>query len=215
MDMCIACINDLPWLGHCCASCALPLAAHESRYCGRCQAGVSEINLSDIDHCVAALAYEFPVDRLITALKYQRKLPCARVLGELLAIRMHEARAINEMSMPTLLVPVPMHHWRLARRVYNHAEEIAYWLGRIHKLRVNAHVLRRIRNTPPQTGMSRAARLENLRGAFRARGDLGRQRIGLVDDVITTGSTVRELARLLKRQGAAEVQVWAVARTAS
>jgi ComF family protein len=170
---------------------------------------------ADIDHCIAALAYDYPVDRLVTGLKYQRKLLFARVLGELLAIRIKEALVYGELEIPELIMPVPMHRWRLARRTYNQAEEIARWLQRDLRVPVESSQLLRVRNTPRQTSLSRAVRLRNIHGAFHVRGNVADKRIALVDDVITTAATVRELAQILKRAGAAEVQVWAVARTDS
>jgi ComF family protein len=216
IDICAACINDLPWLGNCCRHCALPLPEPAARVCGSCLgagSGAAPPVNPPIDQCIAALAYEYPLDRLITGLKYHRKMLFARVLGELLAIRMHEALAAREVALPMQIVPVPMHRWRLAQRGYNQAEQIARWLAHEHGIPLTSGLIRRVRNTPPQTGKSRSARLRNIRGAFRVCGLVEQQRIALVDDVITTASTVREIARLLKHHGAAEVQVWAVART--
>ncbi|HJP04177.1 MAG: hypothetical protein CL799_05490 [Chromatiales bacterium] len=208
MDICADCINDLPWLGRSCHQCALPLTSTGALLCGACIRAPT-----DIDHCIAALVYEYPVDRLVTGLKYRRNLAYARVLGELLAIRISEALASGGLEKPALLIPVPMHRWRQALRTYNQAEQIACRLGYDLSVPVETTQVLRVRNTPPQTSLSRAVRLRNLSGAFRVRGNVAGRRIALVDDVITTASTVRELARILKNKGAAEVQVWAVART--
>ena len=208
MDLCPGCLNDLPWLGRCCQACGLPLPVAGARLCGACR------NRSGaVDRCVAALIYEYPVDRLITSLKYQRRVAHARVLAELLAIRIHEALTENELQLPELLVVVPMHFLRRYRRVHNHAELIARWLQREFAIPASARVVRRVRNTPPQAGLSRAARSRNLRNAFRVRSDVAGRRVALIDDVVTTGTTMQELARQLKAAGAIEVQVWAVARS--
>jgi ComF family protein len=210
MDICADCLNDLPWLGHCCRRCAMPLADVAAQFCGACATCAPSV-----DYCFAALAYEYPVDRLVTGLKYRRELAYARVLGELLAIRMCEVLRANEVKPPTQLVPVPMHPGRLAGRRFNQAEQIARWLSKDSGIPLNLVMARRARNTPPQAGLTRAARLQNLSGAFQLRQSAVHHRIALVDDVITTGATVRELAKRCKQQGALEVQVWAVARTES
>jgi len=210
MDLCTDCLNDLPWLGVTCRHCALPLQGDIVSICGRCaQTGKRR----DVDLCIAALAYEFPVDRLITALKYTRKNDYARVLGELLAIRVHELIAADNYRPPDVILPVPMHPWRLLKRSFNQAAEIARWVARVHHLPVKTGLVRRIRHTPGQAGLSRSARLGNLRNAFKVTANVANQRIAVVDDVVTTAATARELAQILKRAGAAEVQVWAVART--
>jgi ComF family protein len=210
MDICADCINDLPWLGHSCQRCALPLGDPDARFCGACA-----MRPPEIDSCYAALAYEYPVNRLVTGLKYHRKLAYARVLGELLAIRMREALHTGVVRRPAMLVPVPMHARRLAGRTFNQADQLGRWLSKDTGISLNTGLLTRVRNTPPQTSLSRAERLQNLRGVFRLNQTVDRQCVALVDDVITTGSTVRELARVLKQHGAAEVQVWAVARADS
>jgi ComF family protein len=98
------------------------------------------------------------------------------------------------------------------RRTFNQAELIAEHVAQILQLRIDHRVLRRVGNHPPQTGLGRKARLKNLHNSFRATGNMSGLNIALVDDVITTCSTAREIARVLKRTGAQEVQVWAVAR---
>jgi len=209
MDLCIDCLDDLPWLGAGCRHCALPLPDASAAVCGRC---ARSGKLQDIDICVAALAYEFPVDRLITALKYIRKHEYARVLGELLAIRVHELVQTEGYVLPDIVVAVPLHPWRLLQRSFNQAAEITRWVAYRHHLLINTGLIRRVRHTPGQTGLKRSARLSNLRNAFTLTADVTDLRIALVDDVVTTTATTHALAQLLKRSGAAEVQVWAVAR---
>jgi ComF family protein len=207
MDLCIDCLNDLPWLATTCRRCGVALPEAELRICGACLNDPPPLDLT-----VAALRYEYPVSNMIAALKYRKQVCYARVLGELLTIRLQEALTNGEFPLPDVLVPVPLHPWRQMRRTFNQAELIAGHVARILQLRVDHRVLRRVGNTPPQMGLNRKARLKNLRGSFRASGDLSGIRIALVDDVITTCSTAREIAAVLKRTGAKEVQAWAVAR---
>ena len=209
MDLCADCLDDLPWLGTGCRHCALPLPDPSTAVCGRC---ARTRELRDIDICVAALAYEFPVDRLITALKYTRKIEYARVLGELLAIRVHELIRTDGYVLPDMVVAVPLHPWRLLQRSFNQAAEITRWVAYEHHLLINTGLVRRVRHTPGQAGLKRSARLGNLRDAFTLTANVTNLRIAVVDDVVTTAATTHALARLLKHAGAAEVQVWAVAR---
>jgi ComF family protein len=209
MDLCSGCLEDLPWLGQSCRHCAQPLPADAALLCGAC---AQSDGLQDVDLCIAALAYEFPVDRLVTALKYLRKTEYARVLGELLAIRVHELTAVRDYVLPDFIVAVPLHPWRLLQRSFNQAAEIARWVAREHQLPVKTGLIRRARHTPGQAGLRRRARLANVQGAFTLHGSVLQRRIAVLDDVVTTGATTRELARVLKQAGAAEVQIWTVAR---
>jgi len=134
-------------------------------------------------------------------------------LGELMSIYLRAARIRGCLSMPDLLVPVPLHRRRLAQRGFNQAEGIARSLARTLRVPVLSHGCRRIVNTIEQTALSGAARRKNIRGAFRVAADLGGINAAIVDDVLTTGSTVAELAATLRSSGAATIQVWAVART--
>lgn len=157
----------------------------------------------------AALAYEYPVDRLVQGAKFHRRLHQARALGELLGMAL--AARPRPQPVPELLVPVPLHARRLAERGYNQALEIARPVAERLGLVLAPSLARRVVATAAQTGLSRAARRRNLRGAFVAGGCAGR-RVAIVDDVITTGSTAAALLRALRRAGAAQVEVWAVAR---
>lgn len=209
MDLCMGCLDDLPWLGVTCRYCGMPLTTVETVSCGACIS--LEITL---DQCVVALAYEYPVAQMIAALKYRRDTSYARVLGELLSIRLLEAVHANELQLPQLLLPVPLHPLRQLRRTFNQSLLIAEHLASALGVPVDGRFLRRIRNTPPQTGLRRKARLKNLRGSFVVKGKFSGMSVAIIDDVITTASTVREVSRVLKRAGVGEVQVWAVARAA-
>ena len=212
LDICPACMDDLPWLGHGCRHCGLALADSGSDRCAACAASAGP---ESPDRLLAALAYEFPVDRLVAGLKYSRRLVCGRLLGDLLAIRIHEERARPGFRLPEILLPVPLHPWRLLGRGFNQATEIARVVAAEHRLRLAPDKARRVRNTPRQTALSRKARLTNMRGAFSITAGLADARVAIVDDVVTSAATTRELTRQLRAAGAAEIQVWSVARTTS
>jgi len=165
------------------------------------------------DRICTALVYEHPVDQLVTRAKFQSRVDCATTLGELLGIYLRAAHIRGCLSMPDVLVPVPLHRRRLARRGFNQAEEIARPLARVLRVPVLVRGGCRVVNTVEQTALSGAARRRNIRGAFRVGADLDGVNAAIIDDVLTTGSTVAELAATLRSAGADTIQVWAVARS--
>ncbi|MCC7257195.1 MAG: ComF family protein [Gammaproteobacteria bacterium] len=205
--ICAGCWPQLPWLGPACPSCGAWLGpTAPAGRCPRCASG-RPVRL----RLRAALAYAWPVDRLITGAKFQRRLHFAQALGELLAAAVGPVAAGPD--RPDVIVPVPLHRRRLVERGYNQALEIAAPLADALGLPLAPRLCERRRHTPEQTGLSARARRRNLRGAFAVRGRCAGARIALVDDVITTGSTVTALAQALRAAGAAHVEAWAVART--
>jgi ComF family protein len=191
-----------------CTQCALRLPSRALR-CGAC------IALKDppVKHAVAAVDYGFPWDGLIAGFKFHRRLDLAGALARLL----HEAIDSAQFHAPSLVVPVPLSLQRLRERGYNQAWELARRIARWRGLASHPHVLLRIRDTAHQLGLDEAARHRNLKGAFlvdprHARRVQGHT-VALVDDVTTSGATAVEAARALKAAGAAEVQLWVVART--
>ena len=108
---------------------------------------------------------------------------------------------------------MPLHAKRIRERGFNHATEIACEVAKRLGLVLDTSSCRRIRDTPPQMGLKHDARRRNVRGAFSCSGDVDGQRIVLIDDVMTTGTSLDELAATLKRAGARDVTCWVVART--
>ena len=195
--LCPACDRDLPRLSELrCPRCALESPRGE--ICGRCLT-----ERPHYDATSAALAYQFPGDALVQALKFRGELALAGVLGGLLANRV----AREEVDC---VVPVPLSAERLRRRGYNHAAEIARHVAR---KKVELDLCERIRDTPPQMELPFAERQRNVRGAFRCTRSAAGRRIALVDDVMTTGATLNEIASVLKEAGASRVVNWVVART--
>lgn len=151
--------------------------------------------------------YGFPIDRLVQRFKFSADLAVGRWLASSLAQRVESA------SRPALVIPMPLSRERLRARGFNQAGEIARVVAVRNGLPLAVDVLERTREAPAQSGLSRRARRANLRGAFRCRARLDEQDVVLVDDVVTTGATAHEAARVLKRSGAARVRIWAIART--
>jgi ComF family protein len=141
-------------------------------------------------------------------MKYGREIAAARVLGTLLGRVAATAHALHVQA----LLPVPLHRAREAGRGFNQALEIARYAGRELGLPVIHDACARRRATPEQVGLDAASRRRNLRGAFELIRPTGLSRVAIVDDVLPTGSTAEELARVLKADGVHWVEVWAVAR---
>jgi len=196
--ICDACRADLPWLSaDSCPVCAQPTPGGNT--CGHC---LKETPAFDRTH--ALFAYYFPVDRLIQRLKYKENLALAPLLGTLLAE--HIA------SKPDIWLPMPLHANRLKARGFNQAVEITRELSQQTGIAMQSTWAARERDTPPQAGLKREARRKNMRGAFACKPDVRGLHIGIVDDVMTTGSTLDALAETLKQAGATEVSCLVVAR---
>jgi ComF family protein len=146
---------------------------------------------------------------LTTRLKFGRSLAAGRVLGELWIDALRDAPPV----LPHALVPVPLHADRLRERGYNQALELARPLAAALQIPLRDDLLARVRATSAQSNLDAAERRKNLRGAFRAADTAAPPaHVAVVDDVMTTGATLRECARTLLRAGAERVDVWALAR---
>jgi ComF family protein len=184
LDLCPVCHDDLPWD-------------------------------PAVDGALAALRYEHPVDEMIRQLKYRGVIAHSRVLGVLLA----EVARKRTTPLPALLVPVPLHRRRWRERGFNQADAIARHAGRVLGIPVMRHAMQRLRDTPSQTALDVAQRHRNVRGAFALRNSRQLARlaraghVAIVDDVITTGSTLSELRAVLLAAGVRRVDLWAVARS--
>ena len=195
--LCSRCDADLPRLEHAlCPRCALESPG--GAVCGRCLT-----HSPAYDATRAALSYDFPADALVHALKFRGELALAPLLASFLAAKVHGAQIDH-------LVPVPLSAARLRQRGYNQAVEIGRHL---RKDALELALCERTRDAPPQIELPYDDRQRNVRGAFRCTRSLDGARIAVVDDVMTTGATLDEVARTLKASGAVHVENWVVART--
>jgi len=199
--ICPGCRADLPGeRAERCPICAdLSLAGQR---CGRCLAEPPKFS-----RVVTAVSYRFPADAAIQRLKYAGTLRLARPLGALLAEHVARERA------PDLIVPMPLSPQRLRERGFNQALELARVVSGEIGVTLAVERCVRVRDTAPQVSLPWDERRRNVRGAFQLRGELAAARVAVVDDVLTTGATLEELARVLKRASAMEVVGWVVART--
>jgi ComF family protein len=199
-DLCDPCRADLPWLGPACPRCAEPMP--HSALCGRCLAKPPPYERS-----VAVFHYRDPVSHLITALKFRRELPNARLLGMLAADRLAE-----EGERPDLIVPVPMHRRGLRRRGYNQALELARPVAERLGIPIDYRHCRKVRTNLPQFELPVKERAANVRGAYRCEGRIDVETVAVFDDVMTSGATAAEVALALRRAGVKRVLVWCLAR---
>ena len=152
--------------------------------------------------------YAYPVDHMIRALKFRGERVYARVLGTLLA---QQVRALRQPA-PHRIVPIPLHAERYRERGFNQAQEIARFAAKGLSIPLDTRCLERTVATLEQSGLTLAQRRRNVRDAFFVRRVPHVQRVALVDDVLTTGSTALAAAKALLDAGVPEVELWAVAR---
>ena len=202
VDLCEACCRALIGNAPACAQCALPLPSAEAA-CGACLRDPPPFSQT-----FAVWRYAAPIAQLLPRFKFHHDLAAGRVLAELALPILRQWPGWQGVDR---MIPVPLHSSRLAQRGYNQALEWAKPLARALPLRLDHAGLRRIRATAAQTELDAVARRRNLRGAFEA-SPLHGEVVVLVDDVVTTGATVREATRSLLRAGAREVRVLAIAR---
>lgn len=196
---CAACDAALPYLAAAhCPVCALPTL--DGATCGRCLKHAPLFNRT-----VAAFAYAFPLDKLVQALKFGEQLTLANSLAERLALRIK--------VRPDCIVAMPLHPARLRERGFNQSLELARRLATKLDVPLLSQACQRVRDTPPQSALKWKERGKNMRRAFTCTTDLSGKHVAVVDDVMTSGASLNELALALRRAGAREVSAWVIART--
>lgn len=205
--VCSRCFDSIgPYTGPACRVCAMPFASPQTTICGQCMAEEPRFKTA---HTYGL--YEGALKEAIHGFKFTPIRRLWRPLG----------RFMQEIDVPGadfLIIPVPMRLKGLRQRGFNQAALLARSLAQARGLTLSLGVLQKIKDTPPQVGLSAKERKANVRGAFgvpkEGEAALKGASVMLVDDIITTGATVRECAKALKRAGAGEITVAALARTA-
>ena len=202
-DLCQACLNSLPRLENPCPICALPVSSGADLICGQCLQHAPPYHQT-----FSAFRYAPPLNQLVTSLKFHQRLAAARLFGQLLT----QQRAQHDFDRPECLLPVPLHPKRLRQRGFNQSLEIARPISKHFNLPIDSHLCQRTRHTLPQTGLDAKTRRKNIRNAFSLTTECNYKHVAIIDDVITTGQTVAEIAALLRKNGVEKIQVWSVAR---
>lgn len=196
---CADCTLELPRLpkNHC-PICALPTLAGE--ICGHCLREPPHF-----DSTSAAFAYAFPLDKLVQAMKFDQRIELVNYLADELAKKIYRR--------PDYIIAMPLHSTRLRERGYNQSHLLAQRLSKQLNVPILKNVCQRVRATTPQTTLPSKDRKQNVHQAFACHAALNDKEIAIVDDVMTSGASIDELARALKNTGARTVNAWIIART--
>ncbi len=183
-----------------------PVCARQSPHntvCGTCLKQPPDFTSAEV-----LFNYQYPASHLIKALKFYNRPELARCFAEILTKKL-----IKKTPLPESIIAVPLHKNRQRERGYNQSLEFAAQISNRLGLTLSPSLCSRIINTGPQSTLPMKVRRKNVKGAFCLNNSSVPKHIAIVDDVITTGSTVNELARLLKKGGCRRVDVWAISRT--
>jgi ComF family protein len=162
------------------------------------------------EHSFSLLRYQAAVPRCITRFKFHQQLQFADFFAEHMAKQLQQRH-----DLPACLIPIPLHPRRLRSRGFNQSLEVATRLARKLGIRCRPELLQRVRNTPSQSQLHYRQRQRNIRHAFASTALSLPTHIALLDDVMTTGQTVAEAARILQAGGVQIIEVWTIARAIS
>lgn len=206
MDLCESCKAELPWVVDRCYRCGLRLEGRDEHIlCERCQN-----NPPHFSRVCALFSYDPPIQRLITGLKFGNQLSNGRVLGELLKEKIQSW--YQGLVLPQAILPVPLHFKRLRQRGFNQSYELIRPFLKHSRIPCLYKTVKRSRHTKPQSGLNEEIRRLNVKNAFHVQSIKDYKHLAIVDDVVTTGSTVNALSIALKQQGAEHIDVWCICR---
>lgn len=205
IDLCAHCLTYCHRAPYRCYQCALPLASATTTPCGTCLKKEPLYQRS-----ITLFDYAEPIAELLNQLKFHQRLVNARVLGELMAE--HVKKNYVAVKQPECIIPVPLHSARLKERGFNQTLELAYPIARKLNMLIENTLLERRIDTQQQSLLSAADRRRNLRGAFIAH-SAPYKHIALLDDVVTTGSTIHACCEALQKVGVEQIDIWSIART--
>jgi len=207
-DLCHQCVDALSLNHSCCQRCASPMeqvSDFDIKLCGNCLS-----HHFYYDKVYSPYLYSEDIRYLITKFKYQKKIHYASVLAELF---IQKSSHIKDFQLPEVIIPMPMHNKRLRKRGFNQALEISRFFASWYQLPLDYNSFIRSRYTNLQAGLVAAERQKNIHQAFSVKESIKKYKhIALIDDVMTTGSTANEAAKVLKQKGVAQVDVWTIAR---
>lgn len=204
--LCAGCLADLQQNKHACVRCALPMNRHSpAQMCADCLKSPPKFETA-----FSAFVYAQPLEWIIQQLKFNQKLYCAPLLSSLMLDYLY--RQASSASAADVIIPMPLHTRRLKERGFNQSQLLLEPIAAAMGMRIDNTSCRRVRDTAHQTGKTAKQRRSNIKGAFQFDNQQCYKHVIVFDDVITTGSTVNEIARVLKHSGVEKVEVWSLAR---
>ncbi len=203
-----------------CSVCVIALKS-DSGSCFQCSEAITTSNADQrcgvcikspkpYHRLIAACHYDFPVNRAISRFKFNRQLHLGKALTDLLAAKI--SIAYQSDYLPQMIIPIPLHHKRLAERGFNQSSLIAQQLSHCFGIPNKEQAIVRVKNTPHQIGLKAIKRRKNLKGAFKINNPLP-MHVVLIDDVVTTGTTITEATNECLNHGAERVDIWCLAKT--
>lgn len=211
-NLCADCQANLPSLPKSCETCGRFLAIDHTQSL-QLTCGVCLTSPPPYDKTYALFPYETPITKMIYALKFQHQLNYANTFGKLLLKKIQYDWYKNQ-SLPDLIIPVPLHSNRIRERGFNQSLEIAKQIAKSTGIPIDTKQIVRIKNTLAQSGLNAQQRKQNLSKAFVIKNHKPYQQltIALMDDVMTTGSTMHTLAQIVRANGAKSIHLWCCAR---
>lgn len=204
LDLCAGCLGQLPRQYGRCQGCAAPLPEKQTQVC--CTS--CRMQPPAYDRAWAAFDYAAPIDWLLGRFKFNRHLHYGRLLGLLMQQSLQ-----GVVDRPDVIIPVPLHSSRLRERGFNQTVVLAQPMAKAMSVPIDRHAIKRQQNTISQRRLSAQQRQQNLSGVFTIHRHWQADHVAVVDDVMATGTTINELALLLKNHGVRRVDVWLLART--
>lgn len=209
-DLCEECRKELPLKKPGCKICLADIAnknniALLAKLCGNCIK-----NPPLFDQLFAPYSYQNPIDYLITKLKFNKKLIFANLLGKLMVEYL--AAIYKNRQKPQIIIPIPLHKKRLRERGFNQALEISKPISKNLQIKIDRFSCQRVKNTVMQSLLPAKEREQNIKNAFAVTNQFKFTHVAVIDDVFTTGNTIREFCKTLKKSGVQKIDVWCVAR---
>ena len=209
IDLCERCFTSLPWIHYACQRCAQPLTSGNANLCGACRN-----KKLHFDQACAPFQFEDFIRDAVYQIKFNQKLNQGKLLAHLFVKHIDKQR----LNIPEIIIPVPLHKKRLRKRGYNQALEIARIVSKEIDCELLCREIYRNRDTNVQMDLPAKQRHKNVKNAFSLKENattFKNKHVCIMDDVMTTGNTVNEVAKCIKSAGAKRIDVWCIARVAS
>jgi ComF family protein len=201
--LCENCENHLPWIGPACQLCGIGLKDANLALCGPCL-----LDPPSYSRCQALFDYAWPIDQFIRRFKDHDQHYFAKILGSLMANK------LTPQHLPDCIIPVPLHPKRQRQRGFNQTLELARVIAAVRQWPLEKHACQRLRDTPAQRTLSASRRLTNIKAqAFVISSRLEGKKVLVIEDVVTTGTTMNAFTKALQNAGVRSVEIWACCRT--